>query len=79
MKYQEYIEFGFTRVDIKDNVQFQETGYYGYYLTKKLTDSVSIQLYDSELNKPKLYMDNADKTYFVTLSIEQLKEILKLK
>lgn len=35
MIYKEYINLGFERNDMNDNIVFMKTGYYGYSLEKK--------------------------------------------
>jgi hypothetical protein len=39
MKYKEYINLGFKRTDMSCSVEFEETGYYGFALTKKLQNN----------------------------------------
>ena len=57
MKYIDYINMGFERIELNDTVQFEETGYKGYYLIKNLTKKVTIQVWDSELNNPMLHIE----------------------
>ena len=33
MNYQDYIDFGFQRIDLDDSVEFKQTGYGGFALT----------------------------------------------
>ena len=56
MKYIDYINRGFERCEMNDTVQYEETGYKGYYLKKELTKNATIEVYDSELDMPKLYI-----------------------
>lgn len=60
MKYIDYINIGFERIELNDTVQFEETGYKGYYLIKNLTKNVTIQVWDSELNNPVLYIEKKE-------------------
>lgn len=69
MNYQEYIDLGFKRTDINDQVEFRESGYSGFYLTKKLNKKQSIEVYSSELDKPKLYIRKKGKETYHILSI----------
>ena len=56
MKYIDYVDRGFERNDMNDNVLYRETGYTGYFLRKELTENATIEVYDSELDMPKLYI-----------------------
>jgi hypothetical protein len=60
MKYIDYIDRGFERNEMNDNVQYNETGYKGYYLVKKLTKKVTIEVGDSELDNPVLYIEQKE-------------------
>ena len=68
MKYIDYINMGFERVETNDVVEFNETGYYGYYLKKKLTKKVTIEVWASSLDKPCLYIEERDGD-FITLPL----------
>jgi hypothetical protein len=35
MEYQEYIDLGFTRTEMNCELEFRETGYYGFALEKR--------------------------------------------
>jgi hypothetical protein len=78
MKYKDYINLGFERIEMNDNVEFDETGYYGYCLKKVLNDKLSIEVNSSELDKPKLYIKKllGDTYHIVVLSCETLKDLL---
>ena len=65
MKYIDYINRGFERCEMNDTVQYEETGYKGYYLKKKLTKKVTVQVWDSELDKPKLYIKEKTGDFIV--------------
>ena len=77
MYYKGYIELGFKRIGKNDSVEFDQTGYYGYILTKQLAKGVSIELCAGELNNPKLYIkENPDGDYIILpLTIEQVKHL----
>lgn len=65
MKYIDYINRGFQRCELNDSVQYQETGYNGYFLRKELTKNASIEVYDTELDKPKLYIKEKGGDFIV--------------
>lgn len=81
MKYQEYIDLNFKRIDINDNVEFRRNGYYGYCLEKTVNEIISISVYWSELEQPKLYVKKRDNdTYhIITITSEMVKDILAKK
>jgi hypothetical protein len=56
MEYQEYIDLGFERVEMKCSVEFKQTGYSGYALEKRINDKMLICSGSGELDKPKLYI-----------------------
>jgi hypothetical protein len=39
MTYKQYIELGFERTDMGCSILFEETGYHGFALTKKLQNN----------------------------------------
>jgi len=75
MTYQEYIDLGFERTDTCDNVLFKRTGYYGFYLLKKISKKVSIELWQDELDKPKLYIQkpNSEDYFSIPISEESVR------
>ena len=56
MKYIDYTNLGFKRHDMNDNVEYKNTGYYGFALEKKLKNKQMICVCSGELDKPKLYI-----------------------
>ena len=80
MKYEDYIKLGFKRHDMDDNVEFKLTGYYGFYLRFDLNKKASIQVYNGELDKPKLYVKKptSDSFYITILTKEQLINLTKI-
>lgn len=56
MNYKEYVDLGFKRGDTNDEVEFRNTGYYGFYLQKKVNKKLHICVSSGELDKPKLYI-----------------------
>ena len=79
MNYEHYIKLGFKREDINDNVEFRQTGYYGYILIFKLNSKASIEVCYGELDKPKLYVKKSkrDEYYITQLTDEQLINLTK--
>ena len=79
MNYEDYIKLGFKREDINDNVEFRQTGYYGYILILKLNSKASIEVCYGELDKPKLYVKKSkrDEYYITQLTDEQLINLTK--
>lgn len=60
MKYIDYIDRGFERNEMNDTVQYEETGYKGFYLVKKITKKVTVEVGDSELDNPFLYIEQKE-------------------
>ena len=78
MKYKEYIELGFERTHMGCSVEFEETGYYGFALTKKLQNNHLIEVSSAELNNPKLYIKkrNGDTYHIIPISPEAVIDFL---
>lgn len=81
MTYKEYIDLGFKRTDMNDNVQFNKTGYYGYSLWKDITDRIAIGVCDDNLNEPKLYIKKLGKEnyHIVKIPVEAVKDLLSFE
>ena len=60
MRYEDYIDLGFKRIETHDNVVFMQTGYHEYILTLKLNDAISIEVYGRCLNEPKMYIQTSN-------------------
>ena len=56
MEYKDYIDLGFERTDMNDNIRFNQTGYKGFCLEKTVNKKMLIGVSDGELDKPKLYI-----------------------
>jgi hypothetical protein len=54
--YEKYINLGFKREEMIENVEFKRHGYHGYLLIKEFGKHVSIQVYWMELDKPELWV-----------------------
>jgi hypothetical protein len=66
MEYHEYVRLGFKRHDLSCSVEFKQTGYYGFVLSKKINKRQSIEVTSGELDKPKLYIKKKDNdTYHI--------------
>jgi hypothetical protein len=66
MEYQEYVRLGFRRHELSCSVEFKQTGYYGFALSKKINKRQSIEVTSGELDKPKLYIKKKDNdTYHI--------------
>ena len=79
MRYKKYIDLGFKRYDLNDNVVMERTGYKGYYLTYELNEKALIEIYWDELDSPKLFIKkNNDSNTFCSIKItaEQVLNIL---
>ena len=78
MNYKEYIDLGFKRGDLQDNVLFNQTGYYGFYLKFDLTKCVSIEVCSGELDNPKLYIgkDSGLSCHIINITKEQVLQLL---
>jgi hypothetical protein len=65
MKYKEYINLGFKRTDMSCSVEFEETGYHGFALTKKLQN-------------PKLFIKkrNGETYHIIPISTEAVIDLL---
>lgn len=79
MHYNKYIELGFERIDLNDNVEFKQTGYHGFTLEIQLTKNVSISVNSGELDNPKMFIrkDNSENNFIINLEEDQIREILQ--
>lgn len=69
MNYQDYIDLGFTRHDMNDDVEMRETGYGGFILSLTLREGLVIEVSTPAL-KPKLYISiNKDENKFHEVDI----------
>lgn len=81
MLYNDYILLGFKRINLNDEVEFKQTGYYGYCLEKKVNSEISISVNSGELDKPRLYIKkrNEDAYHIYVISPECVKDMLYKK
>ena len=61
MNYKEYLNLGFKRVNLDDNVEECQTGYKGYFLFKRLSSRMYLEVYYREMNEPILVIKPKDK------------------
>lgn len=61
MDYKKYVELGFTRIDMNDTVEFNQTGFGGFTLVKELKNNQSIEISSGELTTPYLYIKKKGK------------------
>ena len=78
MDYKRYIDLGFKRIDLNDNVEFRETGYYGFSLSKTINKKLSISVCSGELDKPKLYIKklNSDTYHIINITFEVVEDLI---
>ena len=78
MNYKDYIDLGFKRVDANDSVDFEITGYSGFYLYFKLKKGLEINVYWTEINKPTLHIPKNQEGHIhrVDLTVEQMKDLI---
>lgn len=79
MTYKEYINLGFKRTDTNDSIVFDETGYYGFCLTKVLSDKMTICVSGEELDRPKLYIKkrlDSSTNHIILLTDEIVRDLL---
>ena len=78
MNYEKYINLGFKRIELDDTVEFKQTGYYGFVLSKKLSKNVCIEVCSGALDKPKLYIKKnaSDTNHILNLTPEMVVNLL---
>jgi hypothetical protein len=69
MEYHEYVRLGFRRHELSCSVEFRQTGYYGFALSKKINKRQSIEVTSGELDKPKLYIKKKDNDSYHIIPI----------
>jgi hypothetical protein len=72
MEYQKYIDLGFERTEMNCSVEFNQTGYYGFALEKKINKRQAVCVVSGELDKPKLYIKkrNRESYHIIPISTE---------
>lgn len=81
MEYQKYIDLGFERTDTNCNIEFKQTGYYGYALEKKVNKRQMVCVSSGELDKPKLYIKKnlSDTYHIITITPETVIDLFSKK
>lgn len=81
MDYKKYIELGFERTDMSCNVEFNQTGYHGFALQKKMNDKIMVCATSGELDKPKLYIKkrNSETYHIMPISTEAVIDLFSNK
>jgi len=78
MKYKDYISLGFERVDLNCNVEFDESGYGGFALSKAIAQNVVVEAVNGELDKPKIYIELENgNTISFHVTCEDVQNIVK--
>ena len=78
MEYEKYIDLGFERTDLSCNVEFKQTGYYGFALQKNVNENIMVCVTSGELDKPKLYIKkrNSETYHIIPISSEAVIDYL---
>ena len=77
MEYQEYIKLGFTRTETDDYVEFNQTGYGGFILSREVTHKIFIEVVSAELDTPRLYVRKpAGTCHIFKITPEAVKDLL---
>jgi len=75
--YTDYLDLGFERTEWNDDVCEKKYGYGGYFLVKKLSKQISIEVDWQELEKPKMWFETKEGILNHTImTFEQVKELL---
>ena len=69
MDYKKYIDLGFKRYDLDDQVEFNQTGYRGFSLEKIISEKISICATSGNLDKPKLHIKKSNRDTYHIISI----------
>lgn len=80
MKYKYYMDLGFKRTDTNDDVVRNQCGYGGYFLTKDLTNRISVVVHHDELDRPTMLInkdDEGESVHRVKLTSEQVMDMFK--
>lgn len=77
MDYKKYIELGFKRTEMSCSVEFNQTGYGGFALKKKVNDKIMVCAGSTELDKPKLYIKkrNSETYHIMPISTEAVIDL----
>lgn len=80
MRYIDYINLGFKRCDINDVVEVENTGYSGFYLSKRVSKHATVFVSYGSLDKPKLYIDRPgrDECHIVPLEVGTVMDLCRM-
>ena len=78
MDYKKYIDLGFTRTDLSDSVLFDQTGYGGFALQKKVNENQTVCVDSGGLDKPKLYIKkrNSETYHIMPITVEAVRDLI---
>jgi hypothetical protein len=78
MDYKKYIDLGFNRTDMECQVEFNQTGYGGFALEKKINKKILISVESGSLDKPKLYIKkrNLETYHIIHISTDAVLDLL---
>jgi hypothetical protein len=79
MEYKKYIDLGFERTDMSCNVEFNQTGYGGFSLEKKVNKRQMVCVTSDELDKPNLYIKkrNSETYHIIPISTEAVIDLFR--
>jgi hypothetical protein len=77
MDYKKYIDLGFVRTDMNDQIEFNQTGFGGFSLEKQFKKGLSICVSSTELQNPHLYVKkrSGDTYHIMRISEECVVDI----
>jgi hypothetical protein len=79
MDYKKYIvDLGFVRTEMNDGVEFDQTGYHGFALERKVNDRISVCVTSRDLDKPKLYIkknNSGHECHIILISCEAVVDM----
>ena len=78
MEYKKYIDLGFKRINMHDSVEYKQTGYPGFTLTKEINSIISVEVSSGELDKPKMYIKkrNSETCHIIPITSETVVDLL---
>ena len=78
MKYQDYIDLGFTRTELEDHVEFRQTGYGGYFLSIEVSAKLFLEVASGELDAPRLYIRKPEEgaCHVIKVTPEAVRNLL---
>ena len=79
MTYSQYINLGFTRHEMNDQIEFNQTGYTGYSLSAEIDNKLSVCVSSGELDRPKLYIKkpDGDSYHILLITPEMVRDLFR--